>query len=221
MRVGVLLVAAGLSVSSGSFAARAWGQEKQGKDKAMGSGMPDAQQMDEMMKKWQAVASPGEHHKRLQHFVGSWKLSTRMWMSGPGSEPTVSQGTATVKWVLDGRFLLEESSGEFKMPGPDGKEMAVPFKGLGLGGYDNYRNLYVGTWADNLNTHLLTMAGTCDPSGKVFTSYAQMDEPMLDVHGRMVKYVTRIINDNKHVVEIYDLHAGDNYKVLEITYERQ
>ena len=65
------------------------------------------------------------------------------------------------------------------------------------------------------------MKGTCDPSGKVFTFYGEMDEPMIDVRGRMVKYVNRIIDDKKHVFEIYDLHAGPDYKVVEITYERK
>jgi hypothetical protein len=60
-----------------------------------------------------------------------------------------------------------------------------------------------------------------DPSGKLFVGYGEMDEPMLDVQDRMVKYVTRIINNDKHVFEIYDLHAGADYKVMEITYERK
>ena len=38
--------------------------------------------------------------------------------------------------------------------------------------------------------------------------------------GRTVKYVTRIINDDKYVFEIIDLHASDDYKVIEITYTR-
>jgi hypothetical protein len=67
---------------------------------------------------------------------------------------------------------------------------------------------------------LVGMSGMRDPSG-TFTYYGEMDEPMLDVHGRMVKYVSRIVNEDKHVFEIYDLHAGPGYKVVEITYERK
>ncbi len=48
-----------------------------------------------------------------------------------------------------------------------------------------------------------------------------MDEPMLGVVGRLVKYVTRIIDDDTHVFEIFDLHADDDYKVIEVTYERK
>ena len=97
----------------------------------------------------------------------------------------------------------------------------MKFNGRGLTGYDNYKKMYIATWADSVSTHLLSMRGNCDPSGKVFTYYGEMDEPMLGVANRMVKYVTRIINENKHVFEIYDLHAGDDYKVMEFVYQRQ
>jgi len=44
---------------------------------------------------------------------------------------------------------------------------------------------------------------------------------MLNVAGRTVKYVNTIVNADKHVFEIIDLHAGDGYKVIEITYQRK
>ena len=34
---------------------------------------------------------------------------------------------------------------------------------------------------DNLSTDLLTFSGACDPDGKTFRYYGEMDEPMLDV----------------------------------------
>jgi hypothetical protein len=80
--------------------------------------------------------------------------------------------------------------------------------------------MFTGTWVDNQNTHMLSMAGMVDPSGKVFTWYGEMDEPTMDVRGRQVKYQTKIIDENKHVFAIYDLHAGEGYKVIEVTYTR-
>ncbi len=41
-----------------------------------------------------------------------------------------------------------------------------------------------------------------------FRSYGQMDEPMMQMVGRMVKYVTRIADPDKHVVTILERHAG-------------
>ena len=67
----------------------------------------------------------------------------------------------------------------------------------------------------------LSSRGSVDPSGKAFRSYGEMDEPMLNVIGRTVKYETRIIDKNKHTVKVYDLHAGDDYLVIDITYTRK
>jgi hypothetical protein len=177
--------------------------------------------MATMMEKWAKVAAPGENHKYLEPCVGKWDVTTRMWWGGPGTPPIVSHGTSESRWVLDKRFVLTEDKAELLMPDADGGMQKKPFTGMGLTGYDNYKNLYVGGWADNMGTQLLTMSGTRDPSGKVFTFYGQMDEPMLDMSDRMVKYVTRIINNDKHVFEMYDLAVSEDYKVFEITYTRR
>jgi hypothetical protein len=65
------------------------------------------------------------------------------------------------------------------------------------------------------------MKGIADPSYKRWTYYGEMDEPGLGVIGRHVKYVTRIVDENTYVFDIYDLHAGDDYKVIEMTYRRK
>lgn len=64
------------------------------------------------------------------------------------------------------------------------------------------------------------MTGTRDPSGKRWTFYGEMDEPMLDVQDRMVKYVVEIVDADHHVFSVYDLHAGDGYRVVEVAYTR-
>lgn len=156
-------------------------------------------------------------------FVGSWKTFTKVWWGGPGTPPSDTYGTAEVKWVLGKRFLLEEMNAKTPMPDPGNpREISkVPSQGIRMIGYDNTRNLYTGTWAHTVGTDIQTMQGGVDPSGKLFRMYGEMDEPMLNVYGRMVKFVTRIVNDNKHLLEIVDLHASDDYKVMEITYTRK
>ena len=165
-----------------------------------------------MMQEWMKLAAPGEHHKHLEHFVGNWDTTTKMWMGGPGSNAMESKGTSTVKWVLGGRYTMEEHHGSM---------MGMPYEGLGLTGYDNVKNLYVSTWSSNMDTQLLTMMGSRHPETGIFTFYGKMDEPSMNVHGRTVKYVTQIVDPNKHVFTIYDLHVSDDYKVIEITYERK
>lgn len=165
-----------------------------------------------MMQEFMKLAAPGDGHKKLEPLIGKWKSTTKVWMGGPGSQAMESSGTSERKWILGGRYILEEHKGQM---------MGMPHEGFGLTGYDNFRNLYTSMWSDNMGTAMLTMKGACDPAGKTFTYYGEMDEPGIKITGRMVKYVTRIVDANKHVFEITDLHAGDNYKVVEITYERQ
>ncbi len=197
-----------------------WGGQALSQDKPQGApqGMPD---MQAMMDKWMKSMTPGEQHKKLDYFVGDWDVTTKIWMGGPEAPPSETKGHATHKWVLDGRFLLEEFTGQMMMPDASGQMKPIPHKGLGMTGYDNYRNMYVASWADNMGTAILTMAGAVDPSGKVFTFYGEMDEPMLDIRGRTVKYVTTIKDKDNHTFEIFDLHAGPNYKVLQIDYRRK
>ncbi|MHC5002786.1 MAG: DUF1579 domain-containing protein [Planctomycetota bacterium] len=184
--------------------------------------MPSPEQMQEMMQEYMATLQPGPAHRALDPSIGSWDTTTKMWWGGPGSEPVVTTGTAERKWILDGRFMLEEMTSEIMMPDPStGQMKAMPWQGMGLFGYDNYRKMYVGAWADSMSTALLRSTGSADPSGTVFTYYGEMDEPMLGVVGRMVKYVTKRVSENTEIFSIYDLHAGNDYKVLEITYRRK
>ena len=173
-----------------------------------------AKMLEEMaaMAESMKIAAPGEHHKHLEYFIGKWKTKTKMWMGGPGSEAMESDGTSEFKWVLGGRWVMEEHKGSF---------MGMPYEGIGLSGYDNYRNMYVGSWYSNMGTNVLSMSGMRHPETGLFTSYGEMDEPAMKVVGRTVKYVTKIIDKNSYVFSIIDLHAGDDYKVIEITYTRQ
>jgi len=165
-----------------------------------------------MMEACMKVATPGENHKHLQSLIGNWNTSTKIWMGGPGTHAMETNGTAQCRWVLGGRFVQEVYKGEF---------MGQPYEAMGMTGYDNYKNMYVASWADTAGTQLLTSKGQRDPSGKVFTFYGEMDDPTINISGKSTKYVTKIINENKRVFEIIDLHAGDDYKVMEITYTRK
>ncbi|MBC8108027.1 MAG: DUF1579 domain-containing protein [Anaerolineae bacterium] len=183
-----------------------------------GGDMPD---MQTMMKKWLATVKPNANHKWLEQFAGKWNTTTKMWMGGPDAPPTETKGTAEMKMVLDGRYLQQEAKGEMLMPDATGQMKPVQYSGMGLTGYDNYRHIYVGHWQDNLSTAMHVFSGQRDPAGKVLTMYGQMDEPMLDMIARHVKYVTTIDSDKKFTFAVYDLAAGDNHKALEIVYERQ
>lgn len=177
--------------------------------------------MQAAMEDWIETMTPGPQHDALMKTAGEWETTTRFWMAGPDAPPTESTGKATFEEVLDGRFLLQRLTFSVPMPDMDTGELTMSeVQGMGLFGYDNYRKLYVGCWADTMGTQLLHMTGAMSPDGKTMTMYGEMDEPMLGVIGRMVKYVTRTESDDRQVFQVYDLHAGDDYKVVEVIYER-
>ncbi len=164
------------------------------------------------MQEYVKLMQPGEPHEILKAHVGVWDTTTKMWMGGPGTEPMESTGVSTIKSVLGGSWVMEEHSGSM---------MGMPHNGVGMTGYDNYKNLYVGTWYSNMGTEMLQMAGSRNPKTGVVTMYGLMDEPPLNVHGRTIKYVTTPTDADHFTFEIFDLHAGDDYKVIEVKYVRR
>lgn len=169
----------------------------------------------EMMKQWQKMATPGKPHEALKPLTGKWNTVTKMWMAGPSGPATESKGSAEYKWILGGRYLQETF---------DGKLMGMPYSGIGLLGYDNYKKKYTSCWVDSASTAMLKSEGLLDRTGKVLTYYGTMDEWLTGEHDKAVKFVFRIVNDDKHIFEIHDLGIVDgdkeNTKVMEITYTR-
>lgn len=167
---------------------------------------------EEMMKRWQEAATPGEPHKALSTMIGSWETNASTWMA-PDQPPMVSKGSSVNSSVLDGRFVKQEFSGDM---------MGMPMLGIGYTGYDNTKKEYVGVWIDNTSTAMYTLQGTLDKSGKVLTMLGTMDDPMTGERNKKVKYVTTFVDADNHAFEMHDLSIkGKNQKVVEIKYTRK
>lgn len=176
-----------------------------------GPGGMSPEKMAEMMKKWMEASKPGEFHARLGRFIGRWDTETTVYGMGPA--PMKSKGEAETRWLFEGRWLVTESKGSM---------MGMPLQGFGIQGYDNFRKQYVGMWVDSLGTAMLTMSGPPSRDGKLESQWGLMDEPMTGEVGKHVKYVTRVISDDKFVFEIHDLAiGGDKTKVIEIVHTRK
>lgn len=111
-----------------------------------------------MMQAYEKAGTPGEQHAQLAKMAGEWKVAGKFWM-GPG-DPSLSEGTASRRMMLDGRVLAESFTSEF---------MGMPFTGHGMTGYDNVTGKWWTTWNDSMSTGLLTMEGQCTESGDVCT----------------------------------------------------
>jgi hypothetical protein len=163
-----------------------------------------------MMKVWKEVATPGDHHALLAKLVGSWETTTKAWME-PGAPPEITKGNATFSMVFGGRFLQQEATGEM---------MGQPFTGMGLTGYDNFKKEYTMMWIDDSGTAMYTAEGTADATGKTITFKGTSDDPMTGKKNQPVKYVSRIIDDNTQLFEIYGYQDGKEMKMMEMTYTR-
>ena len=181
-----------------------------------GKGQPEMDPaMVEMMKRWQEFATPGEFHKRLEPLVGKWAYEVH-WQMSPDAPAETSKGTGEYKWIMDGRYLQQETTAA-QPEGPDGMIM----KGLGLTGYDNMKKQYFCVWIDNMGTGLMTGYGTCDPDGKVITMAGEASDPMSGKTNQKWRTVMRIESKDKHVFEMYGPGPdGKEFKQMEITYTR-
>lgn len=196
--VGLLL---GLTVAAGLGAARA---PQDAAPPGMDPGM--AAQMEEMMARGQALATPGEAHALLRYFVGEWTGE----FSIMGMPPTPS--TQSVAAIMDGRFIRTDYRGEM---------MGQPMTGLGLIGFDNYKKKFVQTWCDSAGTALHYSEGMLSADGKTISLWGTLDEWMTGEMDKPVRYVYRILDDDTYAFEVHDLGIvpGDT-KVIEATFRR-
>ena len=165
----------------------------------------------EMMDATAKYGTPGEHHKLLDPGIGKWNLTATLWTE-PGAEPQISTGTSECKWILGERYVQENITGEVG---------GSPFHGLGFTGYDIVKQKYFSFWIDDISTSYLTSEGTVDSTGRVFTMSGSYDDPMSGKKNRKFKGVTRVIDDNNRLYEMYEYDAsGNEWESLEIKYIR-
>jgi hypothetical protein len=167
---------------------------------------------DEMMATWMKYAQPGENHKLLEPFIGKWDAVIKWWQD-PNAPVDTSKGTSECKWIMGGRYIMEDV---------DGFSMGMPFKGMSLMGYDNYQQKFLSLWIDEMGTGFLLGSGTADPTGKIITQTGTYDDVMTGQKDKPYKTITRIIGPNKHIYEMYVTGPdGKEFKNLEVVYTRK
>lgn len=166
----------------------------------------DAAMMEAMMK----AGTPGDPHKKLDAFVGTWTTKITFWPA-PGAPPMSSEGTSENRWLMGGRYLEQRYKGDM---------MGAPFEGVGITGYDNVKKHYWGTWMDNMSTAMMMSTGWM-PDGKTFLFSGSMADPMTGKDARMEERITINSNDH-HVLEMWGpAPDGSMYKTMEIDYKRK
>ena len=194
LRSAALLLALAVSIVPASSA-----QEK-----------PEQVDMAAMMAQAKKWTQPGDAHKLLHRFLGTWDTETRLNM--PGAPPP-EKGTSTCRWLMENRWLQCEASGQM---------MGMPMKTGFILGYNNFKMSYVSAAINSFDTAMIYSEGDLDPSGKALLMYGTLDEYLTGEHDKMVKSVFRFVSDDEMKLEVHDLPIGEsNTQVFEIRYRRQ
>ncbi len=162
---------------------------------------------------WQAMGSVGEEHEALKALVGEWSATTKHFMA-PGEDPFISSGTTKRTWEFGGRVIIDHTANE---PMAEGMP---PYEGKGWWGYNNLKKTYWLNWLDSMSTASISGEGNYDPTTQSFTFMYTMDDPLTGKPLTMRHTVT-IVNNDEHVMKMYDLKGGVENMVMEITFKRQ
>lgn len=170
-----------------------------------------APEMTPEMQAMFALASPGPEHDYFKHLEGEWNTETTFWMA-PGAPPTTTLGKATATFILGGRFLQSEFTGDF---------MGMPFQGLGIDGYDRIQEKFVSVWMDSMGTMIMTMEGSLDKGGKVLKMVSEYIDPMTRKPTK-AKTTTTIVSKKKHKFEYFTPGPdGKFFRAMEMIYTRR
>lgn len=165
---------------------------------------------DAEMKAMIAYGTPGEMHKMLARDNGAWREQVTMWMK-PGAEPQTFAASVQTEMLMDGRYQQQTHDGEM---------MGMPFRGVSTTGYDNARKLFVNTWIDNFGTGIMTSEGRYDAATKSIEFRGKVTDPMAGGKQMPFRQVLRFVSDKEQRVEMYQMHAGKEFKSMEIVLTR-
>jgi hypothetical protein len=170
--------------------------------------MSEEATMTEAQKACIEAGTPGEGHKRLEPFIGTFAAAVRHWPT-PGAEPFEATGTMVNEWVLGGRYLRQTYESDLG---------GTEFRGIGFWGYNNAAGRYEGVWMDSMSTAIMGESGQCD--GRVWTMTGEGDDPST---GKKVakRSVIRLQDRDRHSMEMYYTGPdGTEAKAMEIQYTR-
>jgi hypothetical protein len=176
------------------------------------SGTAAGQEMSaEEIAMFDKYAMPGENHRLMEPMIGEWEETVVMWFA-PEAPPVTMEASMTAEWILDGRWVRSEHRGTM---------MGQPFHGIGLDGYDSYREEYISIWMDNMSTASMVSRGTHDPATNAVTLMGTADDFMASREDVPVRSVTHWTDPDTFVFEMYtESEDGTEYQVMELTARR-
>jgi len=162
------------------------------------------------MKNWMMCMTPGDMHKMIASWNGTW--STEITAYEPGKPPTKSTGTTVNKMILGGRYQESLNTGNM---------MGMPFEGHGMLGYNNATKLLENTWVDNMGTSISMLKGAWDSATKSVTLTGKMTNP--ETLAEMdYKEIFKVVDEKTQTMEMYGPGPdGKETKMMELKFTRK
>jgi hypothetical protein len=156
-------------------------------------------------------AKPGPQHQVLAAFAGRWTTTTRAF-ADPTTRPAEFAGSAESRMILGGRYLELESRSTV-----NGAEN----HGLGLYGYDVFKEKYTFYFIHDGDTQALEGLGDANPEGTRIAFEVAMDMPTTGERAKPFRAVLRRDGPDRYLFEMLEKHPdGKDTKVLEVAYDR-
>ncbi len=155
---------------------------------------------------WQAYMTPGEQHKMLASWSGTWDGDMTMWMAAD-APPTTAKGKAVYQSILNGLYSSSVHTGTM---------MGMPFEGRSMVGFDHHKKVFVTSWVDNMGSGIMHMEGPWDEATNTLTLKGKMFDPTTGQEGEY-REVLKVVDDKHQVMEMYGPGPdGKEFKMLEI-----
>jgi hypothetical protein len=163
-----------------------------------------------LVERWMEFMTPGAEHELLKHRVGKWRVTMQIWAT-PSAQAMVSEGTAEVKLIMEGRYLTQTTRSNFQ---------GDPYQGISIFGYDKLKDRFMSVSIDNFGTGFTISTGSYDEAAKEFR-YATMSPDVVAGDYKRTRTVERVVSQDQWQVEMYDTSKdGQEFMVLKAVYRR-
>lgn len=167
----------------------------------------------EDMKAMMDAGKLGKMHEFLGKQVGVWQGENQMWMA-PGAPPMKSNCTSTITSIMGGRYTKADVAGEIPGMGP--------FMGMGITGFDNVSQKFVGSWIDNHGTGIMNGVGELSKDGKTLSWNYTCNCPITK-KSTVMRQIETYPDANTMTLEMFatDPKSGKEYKCMQIDFSKR
>jgi len=163
-----------------------------------------------MQKAMEDFAKPGDMHKWLAKFTGTWD-GRIIEFSNP-AKPDTSKAVEVVGMMLNGLYQTTAFSG--KMQG-------MTFEGRSITGYDNAKKEFVSSWIDNMSSGIVSMTGTYDEKTKTLNLAGTQTNPVT-AKDMSIRQEMIIVDDDSYTLVMYGTgQDGKEAKFMEGFFKRR